>query len=347
MITNEFKSKKLLKKTPNVIKVAVISLLCIVFFVVGMLFVPWQQSVYGTGQVVAYSPTDRAQLITAPIEGVLNQWKVEEGSYVKKGQTLVTVENITPGYLKLLQEKKAALTLQVDAMQKSAQLAKKQIDRDKVLLDKGVGARRAYEISEQAYFEKLKEMGKAQKELATVEINIAKQQSREIKAPMSGTILNRRTGSGDVYVKSGDVIASLIPATASRSVELYLSGNDIPLVRVGDKVRLQFEGWPAIQFSAWPQLAIGTFDGIVKFVSPANDARGDLFKIIVSPEKGQMWPSSRFLRQGVPARGWVLLNQVSLGYELWRRYNGFPIHTSNRDRLFSNTEVTTTSPSNQ
>ena len=32
----------------------------------------------------------------------------------------------------------------------------------------------------------------------------------------------------------------------------------------------------------------------------------------------------RFLRQGVRVNGWVLLGQVTLGYELWRIFNGFP-----------------------
>jgi membrane fusion protein, adhesin transport system len=32
----------------------------------------------------------------------------------------------------------------------------------------------------------------------------------------------------------------------------------------------------------------------------------------------------RFLRQGVRVKAWVLLDQVSLGYELWRRMNAFP-----------------------
>ncbi|MFT7638590.1 MAG: hypothetical protein ACI9G1_000314, partial [Pirellulaceae bacterium] len=36
------------------------------------------------------------------------------------------------------------------------------------------------------------------------------------------------------------------------------------------------------------------------------------------------WPNERFLRQGVRANGWVLLDQVPLWYEIWRNMNGFP-----------------------
>ena len=36
----------------------------------------------------------------------------------------------------------------------------------------------------------------------------------------------------------------------------------------------------------------------------------------------------RYLRQGVRANGWILLDQVSLGFEIWRQFNGFPPATT-------------------
>jgi hypothetical protein len=43
------------------------------------------------------------------------------------------------------------------------------------------------------------------------------------------------------------------------------------------------------------------------------------------PDKEDIaWPSDRFLRQGVRANGWILLERVPLWYEVWRRLNGFP-----------------------
>jgi hypothetical protein len=39
---------------------------------------------------------------------------------------------------------------------------------------------------------------------------------------------------------------------------------------------------------------------------------------------GDPWPDPQFLRQGNQAIGWVFLNRVPLGYEIWRRLNGFP-----------------------
>jgi membrane fusion protein, adhesin transport system len=125
-------------------------------------------------------------------------------------------------------------------------------------------------------------------------------------------------------LKAGDPIALFIPETQDLVVELWMNGNDIPLIHAGDKVRLQFEGWPAIQFAGWPSVAIGTFGGKVLLVDATDNGEGK-FRILVEPDpKDEPWPSNRYLRQGVRTNGWVLLNQVSLGFELWRQFNGFP-----------------------
>ena len=82
----------------------------------------------------------------------------------------------------------------------------------------------------------------------------------------------------------------------------------------------------AIQFSGWPELAIGTFGGKVRQVDAAASMAGK-FRVLVEPESrltGDVWPAQEFLRQGNQAVGWVLLNRVPLGYEIWRRLNGFP-----------------------
>ncbi len=124
-----------------------------------------------------------------------------------------------------------------------------------------------------------------------------------------------------------------------RIVELTVDGNDAPLIielwqhmqRTGEKpkiqVRLQFEGYPAIQWVGWPSAAVGTFGGILDFVDPTDDGKGN-FRILVrrdpDEEKTNPWPRGFALRQGLRVNGWVLLNQVPLGWEFWRRLNGFP-----------------------
>ncbi|MEM6691360.1 MAG: hemolysin D, partial [Planctomycetota bacterium] len=111
------------------------------------------------------------------------------------------------------------------------------------------------------------------------------------------------------------------------SVEMLISGIDMPLIEEGDFVRLQFEGWPAVQFVGWPSVAIGTFGGRVNRKFPTDDGKGS-FRVVVTKDQhfpqDSEWPDDRYLRQGVRANGWILLREVSLGYEIWRQLNGFP-----------------------
>ncbi len=88
-------------------------------------------------------------------------------------------------------------------------------------------------------------------------------------------------------------------------------------------MRIQFEGWPALQFSGWPSVAVGTFGGVISVIDAADDGKGK-FRVLVVPDGNERWPSGRYLRQGVRANGWILLNRVTLAYELWRQFNGFP-----------------------
>jgi hypothetical protein len=140
-------------------------------------------------------------------------------------------------------------------------------------------------------------------------------------------------------------MCTIIPETESRMVELWLDGTDMPLVharetdpqgritREGSSVRLQFEGWPAVQFVGWPSVAVGTFGGEVLLIDPTDNGKGK-FRVLIaqrpdSVERNgqpiqQGWPANRWLRQGVRANGWVLLQRVPLWFEIWRQLNGFP-----------------------
>jgi biotin carboxyl carrier protein len=136
---------------------------------------------------------------------------------------------------------------------------------------------------------------------------------------LSGTV----AGTTLIQLTSGEypgIVASLM-----------IDGNDLPLIHKGDKVRLQFEGWPAIQFVGWPSVARGTFPGKVFLVDPTATDRQGMFRILVEPDveydsdgKKINWPGPQYLRQGVRCQGWVLLENVTAGFEVWRQLNGFP-----------------------
>lgn len=161
-------------------------------------------------------------------------------------------------------------------------------------------------------------------DLLKVETRLARQQTQTITAPRDGTVLRLLVNPNAEMVKAGQPLAILVPDTDQRAVELWVDGNDLPLIVSGSKVRLQFEGYPAIQFGGWPEFSIGSFGGQVVLIDATDDGKGQ-FRILVQPDPDDIpWPEVRFLRQGVRVNGWVLLGQVTLGYELWRIFNGFP-----------------------
>lgn len=143
-----------------------------------------------------------------------------------------------------------------------------------------------------------------------------------ITAPQDGIVTKTlRVGLGET-VKTGDELVSIIPQKIHMAAEIYVKPMDLPLLKQGVNVRLLFDGWPAIVFSGWPGTSFGTFGGKVLAVDNFPSDNG-LFRVLVEPDETiNKWPQQ--LRVGSGARAIMLLNDVPLGYELWRQMNGFP-----------------------
>lgn len=184
--------------------------------------------------------------------------------------------------------------------------------------------------SSQAVYEKSQgDVAATTKEVADIRAKQALQK-QSVRATLDGFIFKIKVAQGGQVVSQGDSLLELVPSSPDRAVAIKVDGNDAPLVSTKDKqgrprrVRLQFEGWPAVQFSGWPSAAVGTFGGVVSVVDSTDDGQGK-FRVLVLPDPDEApWPNERILRQGVRANGWVLLDEVPLGWEVWRQFNGFP-----------------------
>ena len=100
------------------------------------LLLPWQQSVSGEGRVIAFSPNERRQQISAPIDGRVKTWFVEEGAHVKKGQVLAELEDNDPNILDRFDLEKDAALKKLNAAEAALVTAKKNIDRQEDLVKK-------------------------------------------------------------------------------------------------------------------------------------------------------------------------------------------------------------------
>jgi multidrug resistance efflux pump len=435
-------------------KLAVLLIVALGLAMILMLLAPWQQSVRASGNVVAYAPLERQQVIEAPIKGRIVRLgeNIFENAQVQKGAVIAEIQDLDEDYagrlasqLKNSEDQVAAAKLQLAASKKSFEAAltvthayeaqviayqtvldettaaqdayvvqaeekvraeerqleeykaaipqlQPEFERSKTLYEAGnlalqkfqeterklneakakVSRAEAYVASAQAELkgkirdrsakiEKARidieyaratlrkaesdankadadvsktqqELSKAEKDLVETQIKVARQENQIITAPFDGILVKITANLGSALVKEGDPICTIVPDTEDRAVQIWLDGNDAPLVEPGRHVRLQFEGWPAIQFSGWPSVAVGTFGGEIVSVDATDDGKGK-FRALVRPARDDSpWPADRFLRQGVRANGWVLLNQVPLWFEVWRNLNGFPPVVSTEDK---------------
>lgn len=396
-----------------------------------LLLVPWQQTVSGRGQIVAYAPTERKQVVTAMVGGQVKKWYVVEGSIVKAGDAIADIEDNDPELSGRLDEQRNFLLSRRKAAEEEVSEQKQAVEAQEKALTASIGAAKAnreaaallVDVSKQSrknnefaltfehrrseMFDKLfkdkqfggleselnrdeakaradraatdvkradadvkraeaavltsdslvlqaeatglsavatarRDLHRAQqnlfsveRELREIETRVERYKARFVKAPCDGVVhrVAANTGAGGQFVKEGDDLVEIVPDTNDRVVELLIDGVDAPLIAAhmeqtgrGPHVRLQFEGWPGVQFAGWPSVAVGTFGGRVRQIDPTDDGKGR-FRILVEPEEmfdGDRWPEGFYLRQGNQAVGWVFLNRVTLGYELWRQLNGFP-----------------------
>lgn len=419
-------------KTPRSLGPLAFSLfLFVILTLVALAFIPWQQSVTGTGRVMVLSPMDRPQNIEAQIPGRLVKWNVQEGQTVKADQTIAELEDIDSKFLdksqvdrlraqrRTQEAKLAAARTRAEALENQIQNATRSreialptaaekasqnqdkfraaqqtveasrqnlkttelnIARIRELNEQGLRSRRDLEVAELDNVRAKTELERAQASLevarrdnsignfdqmkveadtaaslsalqaslasvretvATIESDILKldvdlqnvtmrSEQRIVRAPHNGQIVRlMKVGSG-ATVKAGDVLAIIAPKTTDQAVEIMLSDNDAPLVSVGRQVRLQFAGFPALQFTGVPFLAVGTFAGRVSVIDAVDDGK-NRYRVIVTPDldainsgKEPAWIPNQYLRPGTETVGWVMLDTVPLGFELWRQFNAFP-----------------------
>lgn len=285
---------------------------------------PWVQTTAGNGLVTSLDPRDRVQEIHALVSGRIEQWYVRDGAHVKAGELIVKIIDNDPLLIERLEAERATQARKLDAARISTQTAELDYNRQQTLYEEGLVARLQLENARIRLEEMRVKEAQATSDLNQADVSLSRQSIQEVVAPRDGTILQLASGDTATSVKEGETLATFIPANATRSIELYIDGRDIPLVSPGRKVRIQFEGWPAVQFSGWPSIAIGTFPGVVTVVDQSAQLDGRFRVLITEAPNEQPWPNEDFVRFGAKARGWVLLDTVTLGYELWRRMNNFP-----------------------
>lgn len=150
----------------------------------------------------------------------------------------------------------------------------------------------------------------------------ARQKFHHLTAPQSGYITKTlKKGIGEI-IKDGIDVATIMPAKYDLAIEMYLKPQDLPLISIDNRVRLRFDGWPALVISGWPESSTGLFSGKVVAIDRFISENG-FYRILISPDNTEKsWPAE--LRVGTGAMAFILLKDVPVWYEIWRQLNGFP-----------------------
>ena len=154
-----------------------------------------------------------------------------------------------------------------------------------------------------------------------------------ITSPINGAITKmKKQGIGE-YIKAGEDLVTIVPTEFTKAVEMYIRPRDVPLLKIGQRTRIQFDGWPAIIFSGWPDNSFGTFEGKIYAIdNDISDEKEGTYRILVAEDKEkEPWPEQ--IRIGGGANGLILLNEVSIYYEIWRQLNGFPPDYYNKQEI--------------
>lgn len=402
-----------------------LTFVALVASIIGMIFIPWQQTARGYGSVTAFDPQKRPQIVKSRQEGIIKSVRADlrQGAEVRQGEVILEIEPFAPEALEQLNSQVRQLDLKRQAILAARDLAEQSVELQRRSGESLIGSvEKEVEATKQKYEQQLNEVqvleaefeqksyekkqaealfpkgliseqeliakrnaynqayskldkGKAQaieslatligkekelesksqdvyiknrqaeqkvqeetqklatieKELTDLEMKLGELGRLTITSPIDGVLQEISSIEGANTVKKGDPLFTVVPQAKDLAVELAVAGRDMPLVQLGDKVRLQFQGWPAVQFLGWPSAAVGTFGGKIVAVSPTDNAKGDFFVLVVPDPEEPEWPDNRYLRQGVRANGWILLKQVALGYEIWRQLNGFPPVISERE----------------
>lgn len=143
-----------------------------------------------------------------------------------------------------------------------------------------------------------------------------------VTAPQRGMVTRMtRAGIGQ-NIKEGEPIMEIMPLQYQIAVEVFIRPVDLPLMHLGEKGRIEFDGWPAIVFSGWPSITFGTFGGEIIAIDNVLSENG-MYRILMVPDKDDVpWPEQ--IRFGSGARAILLLKDVPVWYEIWRQLNGFP-----------------------
>ena len=290
---------------------------------VGCVFVPWQQTVRGTGRVIAFNPLDRRVNIEAPVEGRVRRVHVVENQPVRQGDLIAEIQDNDPNLIANLRlqhdaaiARRAAARQRIDdldAQAKYQEIAKAQaidaaqqrVNAEQVVFDTnainerrfaslvetGDRSRRDYELAKLA-------LDSSRANLAAAKA-ILERTGPEYDAMISATSASRRSAEGEVATAERDLAAIDIQISKSEQqvvsaprdgIVLSVAATEGAYLKPGSPICVVIPDTEARFVEAW-------VDGMDMPLITAREARPDGTVVPGSRARLQFegWPAIQFM----------------------------------------------------
>jgi len=83
------------------------------------------------------------------------------------------------------------------------------------------------------YQQAFAELQNKRQDLVDIQVQLARQQSQEVRAPKDGFVFRLFANPGAEIIKQSEPLFTLVPDTTDRAVEILVSGDDVPLIASG------------------------------------------------------------------------------------------------------------------
>lgn len=211
--------------------------------------------------------------VHARVEGFLEKMLFDEGTFVKKGETLFIID---PTLYRAAAEKSRAKLNKAKAAQEKA---KRDLDRIRPLYEQNAASRLDLDNAEAAYESAKADVMESQAELAQAELTLS---YTSVKSPISGYISERRADIGSLVGPGGKSLLATVVNSDTVRIDFSMTALDYLRCKsrnVNLGQRDTSRGWQPYVTITLADGSVYPLEGLVDFADPKVDPKTGTFSV--------------------------------------------------------------------
>lgn len=267
---------------------------------------------YGNGHIEATEVR-----VAAEVAGRVLQHDLEEGRQVEAGQILAAIDprtsrdelRVIQGELDALRRSEAALESQIRLWEHHVETATRRQERVVSLAENDLASPGDVDTAADALHEAQTQLaslmaerrvlhGRVDSAEARVRLAQDRVEETEVKAPLDGTVLIRAVETGEL-VQAGQTLA-LVADLKRLQLEIYLSGDVVGKVGLGDPARIRVDAFPGQHFDG----RVARIDDFAQFTPRDIHLPQERTRLVYGMTLA-LDNTNGNLKPGMPADAWV------------------------------------------